>query len=129
MVGERGSEFRFCALLNAGEVWGGGFEAVECVDLIMSISEQSLEAGEGEEIGGVPVAPASNSASACTSPNPLAAPETRTTLPTRLNSGKSFVVPRYEGVLPLCSAADSASGGAGGPRVCNLGSAENVRLA
>ena len=88
-----------------------------------------MEAGEGEEIGGVPVAPASNSASACTSPSPLAAPETRTTLSTRLNSGKRFVVPKYDGVLPLYSAADLASGGAGGPGVCNLGSAENVRLA
>jgi hypothetical protein len=42
----------------------------------------------------IPVAPASSNASACTNPNPLAAPETSTTLSTRLNSGSRFVVPR-----------------------------------
>ena len=65
----------------------------------------------------VPVAPASNSASACTKPNPLAAPDTRTTLSTRLNSGKRFVLPRYVGAgpaSPLERAAASASGGGGG---------------
>ncbi len=35
----------------------------------------------------LPVAPASNSASACTKPNPLAAPLTSTTLLAKLNSG------------------------------------------
>jgi hypothetical protein len=51
--------------------------------------------------GRVPIAPASNRASACTSPSPLAAPDTRTTLSTRLNSGRRFAVPRCVGGLPF----------------------------
>lgn len=65
----------------------------------------------------LPVAPASNNASACTNPSPLAAPETRTTLSTRLNSGSRLVVPRYVGVFPLFKATSSASGAGGGARV------------
>jgi hypothetical protein len=62
-----------------------------------------------------PIAPASSNASACTNPNPRPAPVTRTTLPSRLNSGRRFAVPRYGGVdLRRCSAASSASGAAGG---------------
>ncbi len=80
----------------------------------------------------IPMAPASNKASACTNPNPLAAPETSTTLSTRLNSGRRFVVPRYAGVLPLRRAADSGSGVLGGLPVGvalhNLGIAENARV-
>jgi hypothetical protein len=60
----------------------------------------SKELVEGLD-GGVPIAPASNRASACTSPSPLAAPDTRTTLSTRLNSGRRFAVPRYVGGLPF----------------------------
>jgi hypothetical protein len=69
--------------------------------------------------GNLPVAPASNNASACTNPNPLAAPLTNTTLSTKLNSGSLFVVPRYVGTFELsCERAElSALGGAGGSRV------------
>lgn len=59
----------------------------------------------------LPVAPASSKASACTNPKPLAAPDTSTTLSTRLNSGRRFVVPRYVDGSPLRRAAASASGG------------------
>ena len=83
-------------------------------------------------MGEVPVAPASSSASACTSPRPRAAPDTITTLSMRLNSGRRFVVPRYVGVVPSCNAALSASGGSGGPREggveSNRGRAEKVLL-
>lgn len=72
-------------------------------------------------MGKIPVAPASNNASACTSPRPRAAPDTRTTLSTRLNSGRRLVVPRYVGaVLPWERAAASASGGERGERVSAL---------
>jgi hypothetical protein len=83
--------------LDAGEVGGGGFEAVEGVDWDEGISIRSNASPlyskfmKKEEI---PIAPASSNASACTNPNPLAAPETSTTLSTRLNSGSRFVVPR-----------------------------------
>ena len=69
-----------------------------------------------ESGGGIPVAPASNNASACTNPRPRAAPLTSTTLSTRLNSGSRFVVPRYVGGFLSRRAAASASGGLGGPR-------------
>jgi hypothetical protein len=82
----------------------------------------------------VPIAPASKSASACTKPNPLAAPETSTTLSTKLNSGKRFVVPRYVGAGPVSPwerASASASGGGGGGLVAEgsqtRGVIENVR--
>jgi hypothetical protein len=39
----------------------------------------------------VPMAPASRRASACVRPRPLAAPETSTTLPFRLNSGRDIL--------------------------------------
>jgi len=60
----------------------------------------------------VPVAPASKSASACTKPSPLAAPDTRTTLPARLNSGNRLAVARYADAsllfttaLPVCESS------------------------
>lgn len=42
-----------------------------------------------------PVAPASSKASAWTNPRPLPAPDTKTTLPPRLNSGSRFAVPKF----------------------------------
>lgn len=66
----------------------------------------------------IPVAPASNNASACTSPNPRAAPDTSTTLSARLNSGSRLLVPVYVGAgLSWERAAGSVDGGEGGARV------------
>lgn len=78
----------------------------------------------------IPVAPASNSASACTNPRPLAAPDTSTTLPSKLNSGSRLVVPRYIGAGPASPferAAASASGGGGGGLVADGSQARGVR--
>lgn len=69
-----------------------------------------------------PVAPASSSASACVSPNPLAAPETSTTLSTRLNSGNLLVVPRKVPGSTFSRTDESSwAGGPGGPRPATLG--------
>jgi len=61
----------------------------------------------------VPVAPASNRASACTNPSPLAAPETSTIFPVKLNSERRLVVPRKVGIEPFLRASASVDGGAG----------------
>jgi hypothetical protein len=76
------------------------------------------ELGFVEKCISSPVAPASNNASACTNPNPRAAPLTNTTLSWRLNSGSLFLVPRYVGAfsLEVESAAFSAFGGGDGSR-------------
>lgn len=82
----------------------------------------------------LPIAPASKSASAWTSPRPRAAPLTRTTLPTRLNSGNRFAVPTYPGAFEesLAKAREDDGdfgGGEGMSLAVNKGlNAENDRV-
>lgn len=79
--------------------WTGGM-LVSGVSFYRDLYLGGREGGRGMERGEVPIAPASKRASAWTNPRPRAAPDTITTFPARLNSGRRETVPSvsFEGV-------------------------------
>lgn len=96
------------AALDAVEVFGWLGQSVQTVYWIgvnrfhvsprrpeptLCVYSRAFASNDGRE--DLPVAPASQSPSACTRPRPRAAPVTRTTLSLSANSGRRFVVPRY----------------------------------
>jgi hypothetical protein len=96
------SAARFCTRAKSGDGSGSLSKAYTMGEpgssAIVALLEHSARLAERKRgvhgWGEVPVAPASKRASAWTSPRPRPAPDTKTTLSTRLNSGRRLVVPR-----------------------------------